>query len=105
MASTSSTSSAIATEVVIVTFTSRLYHDDARKVIAQALANVDAGGMRSWWTVVRRDNPGGSMDSDFALLRLRLTLPLQRTRALDALRRHSAVSLLSPERLGVLLLG
>ena len=83
-------------ESVIVSFRTRLARDAARAVVAEALTSVD--GAEGWWRLERRPNEHLLPTSDFALLSLRLTLPLQRTRALDALRQHAEVLMLSPER-------
>ena len=149
----SSTDGASAREQLIVSFASRVYHDEACKIVHDALSTLaiapeadsgaaasrtagvvdartggsssaagagagagvvrqDAAGAsvaaaaehmptapsrRAWWTVVRRPRVS-DRPSDFALLTLRLTHPLQRTRALRALRRHPAVRAFAPER-------
>ena len=62
-------------ESVIVSFRTRLARDEARAVVAEALSSVD--GADGWWRLVRRPSEHLLPDSDFALLSLRLTLPLQ----------------------------
>ncbi len=89
-----STSNAVTRERVIVSFRSRILHDEARKLVHDALHTL-AGASDAWWTVARRRTPGAS---DFAVVDMRLTLPLQRTRALAALRKLEAVRSLAPER-------
>ena len=67
-------------EELIVLFKSPLHHKTARQVVSDCLDRLE--GPSGWWEVVRRENRAASLPSDFALVRLRLTLPLQRTRVL-----------------------
>ena len=92
---TESTASAVTLERVIISFRRRIGHDEARKVVYDALNNVDSAAHSEWWKVERRRTPG---PSDFAVVDMRLTMPLQRTRALTALRKLEAVRALAPER-------
>lgn len=85
----------MSTEEWIVMFYSPLEAPRAQQVVNDCLASLDGGG-GGWWQVVRRR--ATSMPSDFALVRLWLTLPLQRTRAVAALQKHADVRLLTAER-------
>ena len=84
-------SDGLARDTLIVTFAARHTRTAAAAIIADALSVV---GIRH----SVEDRRWAPLTSDFALLTLRPVDTLQRTRALDALRRHAAVALLSPER-------
>ena len=88
-----STDGAFARERVIVSFRQRLTHDEARKLVHNALHAIHE--VQGWWTVMARRTPG---PSNFAVVDMQLSVPLQRTRALSALRRLDWVEGLSPER-------
>ena len=84
---------------VIVSFTSRMTHAEASTTIEDALSSILAdehAEIPPSWIVERR--PMADRPKDFALLSLRSTHPLQRTRVLHALRSHQAVVALTPER-------
>ena len=85
------TTTGLARDTLIVSFSARHTHAAAEAIIAEALLDV---GVRH--SVEKRTN--ALPTSDFALLTLRCSHPLERTRALDALRRHAAIELLSPEK-------
>ena len=80
----------------IVCFRSYVRADTASRIVHDALNGLDGPPAGSWQVVPRR-NAAYRLPSDFALVRLQLRRP-HRRRALRALRRHSAVRLLSPER-------
>lgn len=91
-----STDTGAAREVVIVSFNARHHHADASKIVDEALSGLD--GVPGWWATVPRRNAASHLPSNFAIVTLRLTLPLQRMHALRALTRHAAVQSLAPER-------
>ena len=81
-----STLNAASRERVIISFRSRVAHDEARKLVHDALHTLECAH-DGWWTVVRRRTPSAS---NFSVVDMRLTLPLQRTRALHQIRPVSA---------------
>jgi hypothetical protein len=81
----------------IVSFTSYLRPDRAHQIVHDALHGQRGCTTAGSWRVLPRRNAAYRLPSDFALVRLHLTRA-HRRRALRALRRHSSVRLLSPER-------
>ena len=81
----------------IVSFKSYLRPDRAHQIVHDALHGQRGCAAAGAWRVLRRHNAAYRLPSDFALVRLQLTRA-HRRRALRALRRHSSVRLISPER-------
>lgn len=81
---------------VIVMFHGYYRPRAARTIVHDALCGVDC--RPGWWRVLRRPNSAASLPSDFALLRLRKLLPMQRMVAMRALRLHHSVRMLVPDR-------
>ena len=81
----------------IVSFKSYLRPDRAHQIVHDALHGQPGCATSGSWRVLPRRNAAYRLPSDFALVRLQLTRA-HRRRALRALRRHSSVRLLSPER-------
>ena len=81
----------------IVCFTSYVRADRAHRIVHDALRG-QHGAPAGWWRVLPRRGPAYRLPSDFAVVRLQGLRRAQRRRALRALRRHSSVRLLSPER-------
>ena len=81
----------------IVSFKSYLRPDRAHQIVRDALHGQRGCATAGAWRVLPRHNAAYRLPSDFALVRLQLTRA-HRRRALRALRRHSSVRLISPER-------
>ena len=81
----------------IVSFKSYLRPDRAHQIVRDALHGQRGCATAGAWRVLPRYNAAYRLPSDFALVRLQLTRA-HRRRALRALRRHSSVRLISPER-------
>ena len=81
----------------IVSFKSYLRPDRAHQIVHDALHGQRGCATAGAWRVLPRHNAAYRLPSDFALVRLQLTRA-HRRRALRALRRHSSVRLISPER-------